>query len=77
VEVVDNSGKPIWGVAWLCATSKKGILINICNYKNEKVMIKLRKAGDRAIDLITGERISPSNLVLSPLEFRLLLIERK
>lgn len=77
VEVVDNSGKPIWGVVWLCATSKKGILINICNYKNEKVMIKLRKAGDRAIDLITGERISPSNLVLSPLEFRLLLIERK
>jgi hypothetical protein len=77
VEVVDNSGKPIWGVAWLCAMSKRGILVNICNYKNEKVTIKLRKAGIRAIDLVTGETISLSKLVLSPLEFRLLLIERK
>jgi len=78
IEVVENgSGKPIWGIAWLCEVSEKGVLINICNYRKEKVVIKLKNGGNRAIDLISGKRISPSDFVLSPLEFRLILLERK
>ncbi|MBC7326875.1 beta-galactosidase [bacterium] len=77
VEVTDRSGKPIWGVVWLSRETEKGILVNLCNYRNEKVEIKLRKAGKTALDLVSGKRIGTDAIVLSPLETKLLLLERK
>ncbi len=76
VEVVDRVGKPVWGVAWLSREWDRGLLVNICNYRNEKVEVKLRGGGKSALDLLSGKRISAESLVLSPLEFRLILLEK-
>jgi len=76
VEVVDKGGKPIWGVAWLSKEREDGLLVNICNYRKEKVEVRLRGGGKSALDLLSGERISPDSLFLAPLEFRLILLEK-
>ena len=75
IAVVDKSGKPIWGIAWLSKDTEKGKLINLCNYRNEKVEIKLRNASGKAIELVSGKEISTSNISLSPLEYKFILIE--
>lgn len=75
VEMVDRGGKPVWGVAWLSRKTEKGLLVNICNYRNEKLELRLRGGGKSALDLLSGKKISTDSLVLSPLECRLILIE--
>jgi len=74
IEIVDKSGNPLWGVAWLSTKVDKGTLVNICNYREEKVELRLGDGDQSALDLLSGERISSASLSLSPLEFRLLLL---
>jgi len=75
IEVQDKSGKPLWGVAWLSCDMERKKLVNICNYRNDKIEIRLRGGKGKAIELISGKEISPFSIVLNPLEFKLILFE--
>lgn len=75
VEVVGINNKPVWGVAWLSTETKEGVLVNICNYRKDKVEIKLKGKGKTAIDLISEEQISLDSISLSPLEYKLILLK--
>jgi hypothetical protein len=78
IEVFDNKSRPLWGVAFLCAPTKYGTLVNLSNYRNERVELKLRtKEGSFAIDLLSNEKISLDSLPLNPLEVRLLLLKKR
>jgi hypothetical protein len=78
IEVFDNKSRPLWGVAFLCAPTKYGTLVNLSNYRNERVELKLRtKEGSFAIDLLSNEKISLDPLPLNPLEVRLLLLKKR
>ena len=70
-------GKPAWGVAWLCADTPEGTVVNLCNYRPEPMPVRLARAGApvRAADILSGEPAGPA-LTLQPLETRLLRVGR-
>lgn len=77
VKVADRSGKPVWGVEVREATTVNGTIINICNYLNTPVSLKLsNKNGNvSATDVLTGEKVS-GVITLKPLDIRLLNVKR-
>lgn len=78
VYVVDDKGGHVWGVEWRQVDTSDGTLINICNYLNNPVSVKLHVKGKgvKAVDVLTGETIS-GVIRLQPLETRLLRVKSK
>jgi len=60
IQVLDPQGQPVTGVAWLCADSPEGTIVNLCNYGRKQVHITLRRRGQSVTgqDLLSGETIS-------------------
>lgn len=77
VQIRDDKGSPVWGVEWLCAEVTGGLIVNLCNYRNEAVRITLwrNRKPVSGVDLLSGERVDGS-VYLSPLQVRLLRISR-
>jgi hypothetical protein len=75
VEVRDEKGARIWGVAWRCVETPRGVVINLCNYRHDPVKVRLWSNGEKitGIDLLGGEKL-PRSFTLSPLQIRLLLV---
>lgn len=57
VHVRGEKGEPIWGVAWLCAETPNGTIVNLCNYRNDAVRVTLWRDGKQisGVDLLSGE----------------------
>ena len=76
VEVRDRKGEPIWGVAWRCAETPKGIIVNLCNYRQDSVTVTLWR--DRrqvfAVDLVSNGQ-KTRQFTLTPLQVRLLQVK--
>jgi hypothetical protein len=78
VELLDDKGGHVWGVEWRQADTVDGTLINMCNYLNNPVSVKLCLKGKsvKAVDVLSGERVS-GLIKLQPLETRLLRVRNK
>lgn len=74
VRVLDEKGQPIAGVEWLGASTPKGIVVNLCNYRDEPLRVTLWRNGKNVggVDLLSGEKIKGS-ATLTPLQVRLVL----
>jgi hypothetical protein len=76
VKVMDPSGKPVWGVEWREADTDGGTLINMVNYLNNSVNVKLYNKGENveAVDVLTGKSLS-GTIKLQPLDVRLIKVK--
>ncbi len=76
VQVLDEKGQPLAGVEWLCASTPKGIVVNLCNYRNEPLRVTLWRNGKKVggVDLLSGEKIKDS-ATLAPLQVRLVRVD--
>jgi hypothetical protein len=76
VKLTDAKGRPVWGVEYLQAHNQDGIVINLCNYRNNAESVKLLMGGKavKAVDVLTGKSVS-GVIKLQPLDVRLLKIE--
>jgi len=74
IDMVDMSGGPVWGVESKEADMPDGTLVNLCNYLNEPISVKLRSKGAdiQAVDVLTGKTVS--TIRLDPLEYKLLKV---
>lgn len=74
IDVVDMKGNPVWGVETKEAAVDGGTVINLCNYLNKPVsiMLRLNGANTKAVDVLTGKRVS--NIRLEPLEYMLVKV---
>ncbi|MEN6357887.1 MAG: beta-galactosidase [Armatimonadota bacterium] len=72
IELVDAKGNPVWGVESKEAIISGGTVINLCNYLNKPVCVKLssNEKEIKAVDVLTGKSVSI--LRLEPLDYRLL-----
>jgi len=61
-EVVDQSGKPVWGVEWLATRLGDRLLANLSNYLRKPVRVRLLVDGRAAqvADRITADQAQPS-----------------
>lgn len=73
IETSNNNGRPVWGVELKSVKTPDGIVINLCNYLNKPVSVRLLHIGQSvsAVDILNGEPVS-GNFNLQPLEIRLL-----
>lgn len=78
VELVDSECNPIWGVEWRCVHTSNGLVVDICNYLNAPISIKLFRKGMslNAVDVLTQQPVS-GVFVLKPLEIKLLRVNTK
>ncbi|MCE5322738.1 beta-galactosidase [bacterium] len=78
IEVLDEKGGYVWGVEWRQVDTSDGTLINMCNYLNEPVKIKLCSKGKsvKAVDVLKSKSVS-GVIKLQPLETRLLRVVDK
>ena len=65
--------QPTWGVEWRSAETASGTVVNLCNYRKERMTAVLMRDGRpvAAQDVLTG-RPAEGPLTLAPLEVRLL-----
>ncbi len=70
--LADANGKPVWGVEYKEAIIGDGTVVNICNYLNTPVEVKLSGKG-QAKDVLTGELIKWP-IKLDSLQVRLLKV---
>lgn len=66
----------IWSIAWRCTETPNGIIVNLCNYRQDAVRVMLWRDGAEVsgMDLLNGEQLSDS-FTLSPLQVRLVLVK--
>ncbi len=75
VTVTDSNGKPVWGVEWKVAKQGREYIVNICNYLNTSVKVKISLAGRQAVSAdVLEKKPCLSTFKLLPLETRLLRI---
>lgn len=76
VQLVDAEGAPAWGVEWKEADTEEGTLVNLCNYLNEPVQVRLTSNGKPvdAVDVLDS-RPESTTVELRPLEVRLLAVK--
>jgi hypothetical protein len=67
--------QPAWGVEWRSAETRDGMVVNLCNYRQEPATVTFSQRGRfaSAHDVLTGDQVG-SSLTLSPLEVRLLRV---
>jgi len=75
VELLDRSGKPVWGVEWKTAGTSEGLIVNLCNYLNTPVSFTLSVSGKqvKGLDILTGHQVNGA-ITLQPLEVELLRV---
>lgn len=67
VQLTDAEGRTPWGVEWRCARHKGRLLMNVVNYLNRAVDVRVTTAGiGRGRDLLTGRPVD-ERLHLEPL----------
>jgi hypothetical protein len=66
VAVQDETGTPVWGVAWLTAECNRRRLVNLINYRHESVTVHLDAKGKA----ITGMNLFDATPVRSPVVLR-------
>ncbi len=78
VKVLDPSGKPVWGVEWREVDTDNSTLLNMVNYLNNSVNVKLYNKDKtvEAVDVLTGKNVS-GTIKLQPLEVRLLKLRSR
>lgn len=71
--LTDASNQPVWGVEWREANSANNLIVNLSNFRNDKVTLNLLRNGKpgKFINVLTGKPIS-SRLSLDPMEISLL-----
>lgn len=76
VHVRGEKGEPIWGVAWLCAETPNGTVVNSCNYRNDAVQVTLWRDGKQigGVDLLSGETFK-GIIPMSSLQVRLVRLQ--
>jgi hypothetical protein len=76
VALLDNDGKPAWGVEWRTAETPEGLVVNLCNYLDTPVTITVNQAGKpaAATDVLTGKPFEGPQ-TLQPMEVRLLRVK--
>lgn len=76
VEAVGKDGKPAWGVHWRTAETADGIVVNLCNYLNAPVSLKLSRDGKAVVatDVLSGEVVK-GPIALQPLDVKLLRVK--
>lgn len=76
VEVVDRSGKPVWGVQWRATETADGVVVNLCNCLDMPVSLRLSRDGKGVVatDVLSGETVR-GLVTLQPLEVRLLKVK--
>jgi len=78
VEVRSETEEPIWGIAWRCAETTNGIIVNLCNYRHDTVKVTLwhNEKPIGGTDLLNNEKSSGS-FTLLPLQIRLVQVSIK
>jgi hypothetical protein len=73
LELREDGEKPAWGVEWSSAETASGSVVNLCNYRKERMTAVLMRDGRpvAAQDVLTG-RPAEGPHTLAPLEVRLL-----
>lgn len=76
VELQDEAGNPVWGVAWRTAEIGGKVVVNLCNYRQDEMRLRLLRDGKpvrhRAPD---GTVWSRGAVTLKSLETALLVVE--
>lgn len=76
VELQDDAGNPVWGVAWRTAEVNGKVVVNLCNYRHDAVRLRLLREGKparyRAPEDTSWRR---GAVALKSLETRLLVVE--
>ncbi len=62
VSVVDESGKPFWGVQWQCADTPEGTVVNLYNCSHDTKTFRI-EPGKKLVDLLTDELIAADQLI--------------
>ncbi|MCE5322739.1 beta-galactosidase [bacterium] len=77
IEVTDVDGSPVWGVESKEAAVDDGTVINLCNYLNKPVSVRLRSKGIdiQALDVLTSQKVS--TIRLEALEYKLVKVNNK
>jgi hypothetical protein len=77
VEVRGNDQQPVWGVERRSAETRAGLVVNLCNYRKEAMVVTLRQQGRPTPmrNVLTGEPIVKP-ILLAPLETCLLLLQQ-
>jgi hypothetical protein len=73
VELRGVDGQPVWGVEWRSAETPRGTVVDLCNYRKDRLEVVLTRAG-RPLptqDVLSGDRVD-GPFGLEPLEVRLL-----
>ncbi|MCS7192467.1 MAG: beta-galactosidase [Armatimonadetes bacterium] len=73
IEVRNEKGEPIWGIAWRCAKTEGGTIVNLCNYRHDAMTVTLwcNEEQVKGVDLLNGEKLGQT-IKLKPLEIRLI-----
>lgn len=76
IEALAKDNQPVWGVEISEAGFDGGTVVNLCNYLNEPVSLRLSRNGGSisASDVLTGEKVS-GEIKMQPLEVRLLKVK--
>lgn len=77
VEVRDAQGKPMWGVAWRTAELDGKVVVNLCNYRQDAVQVRLLVDGqERRYRSPEETRWRRGAFRLDSLEIKLLILEK-
>jgi hypothetical protein len=70
LRLLDETGQPVWGVAYRTAPYGDGFVASLCNYTPKPITVRLvndKNQPIRAMNLFTGEQVQET-LTLPPLE---------
>ena len=73
VQVLGENGRPVWGVNWLAVMTRNDTVLNLCNYRNEPIRLRVYRGEEPATgrNVLTGEPVG-EKITLEPLGIRLL-----
>jgi hypothetical protein len=76
IAVVDESGKPFWGVQWTCADTPGGMVVDLYNCSHDTKTFRVSPA-TKLVDLLTGEQIaSDQTITMKSMEVKLVHVEK-
>ena len=76
VELRSEAGERVWGVAWRSVATRAGLILNLCNYRNDPATFRIIRGQKpvRSHNVLTATDEDALQTLL-PLETRLLRIE--
>jgi hypothetical protein len=76
IAVVDESGKPFWGVQWLSAETPQGTVVNLYNCSHDTKTFRIAPS-TKSVDLLTGEPIAADqSITMKSMEVKLVRISK-